>query len=232
MFQKRFSGKIKDVRDSVIAICFSPTPGQIAIIGSGFCISDGGKILTAAHVYNQTPPEFQSKLLGMVMNKRESDGLEHYIWLPLKLIRKDDANDIALFELSDYKKTLLHPLELEDSEKVEAGNDVYFIGFPYAANLMSEGFGVTLVVNRGIISNVKQDGVDPAHPKNWFIVDAINNPGNSGCPLIDAESNKVIGIMNVAFRTKSQTVPNLDIREPMHIGGAKPINLAKSLLKK
>ena len=68
--------------------------------------------------------------------------------------------------------------------------------------------------------------------KNWFLVDSISNPGNSGCPLVDIENNKVVGIMSLAFRTKSQ-VPkynDLDIREPMHIAAAKPINLAKKLL--
>ena len=74
-------------------------------------------------------------------------------------------------------------------------------------------------------------GIDPEHPKNWFIIDAISNPGNSGCPLIDIETNKVIGVMTIAFRTQSKVMRELDIREPMHIAGARPINLAKSLLK-
>ena len=80
------------------------------------------------------------------------------------------------------------------------------------------------------MSNIKRDGVNPEHKRNWFIVDAISNPGNSGCPLIDLETNKVIGVMTIAFSTKSRIQPDLDIREPMHIAGAKPINLAKALL--
>lgn len=225
--------KIKKVRCSVIAIGFSPAPNQMTITGSGFCVSDNGKILTTAHIYNQTPPQFQSKLMGMVMTKQESNGLEHYSWFPLGFIKKEDKDDIVLFQIADYEKTLLKPLELGDSEKVEVGQEAYFIGFPYAAQLINDKFGITLIVNRAIISNIKQDGVDPTHPRNWFIIDAISNPGNSGCPFIDMESNKVIGIMSIAFRTKSQ-VPqynNLDIREPMHIAGAKPINLTKELLK-
>lgn len=224
--------KIKDVRSSVIAIGFSPTPGQVTITGSGFCVSDDGKILTAAHIYSQTPPQFQSKLMGMTMVKQEVNGLEHYTWLPLTFIKKEDKDDISLFQLKDYKKTLLKPLELGNSESVGVGEEAYFIGFPYAAQLMNDGFGITLIVNRTIISNIKHDGIDPHLPRNWFIIDAISNPGNSGCPLIDIETNKVIGLMSIAFRTKSQ-VPkynDLDIREPMHIAGAKPINLAKDIL--
>ena len=72
--------------------------------------------------------------------------------------------------------------------------------------------------------------MDPNQKRNWLIVDAISNPGNSGCPLISTESNKVIGVMTIAFRTQSRVIKELDIREPMHIAGAKPINLAKPLL--
>jgi len=151
--------------------------------------------------------------------------------LPLSFVKKEDKNDVSLFQIEDSEKTLLKPLELGNSDEIEVGQDVYFIGFPYAAQLINEGFGITLVVNRAIVSNIKQDGTDSAHPRNWFIVDAISNPGNSGCPLMDMKTNKVIGVMSIAFRTKSQVekYDDLDIREPMHIAGAKPINLAKNI---
>lgn len=229
MFRKNLNEKIKSVRSSVLAVGFSPTQGKMTITGSGFCISDDGKILTAAHIYNQVPSQFQSKLMGMAMSKQEQGGLEHYTWLPLELIKKRDEDDIALFQVSEYEKTLLKPLEFGTPEKIEVGQEVYFIGFPYAANLLNQGLGVTLIVNRGIISSVKRKSAPP-RPLDWFIVDAISNPGNSGCPLIDVKSNKVIGTMSISFRKQSEKMKDLDIREPMHIAGAKPIGPAKDLL--
>lgn len=231
MSNQKLSKKVKKIRSSIVAIGFSPAPNQITITGSGFCVSNDGKILTAAHVYNQTPPQSQLKIMGMAMTKQEENGLEHYTWLPLKLVKIDGKNDLSLFQLEGYGKTLLKPVELDDSERSEVGDEAYFIGFPYAAQLMNDGFGITLIVNKTIISNIKRDGVDPSHPRNWFIVDAISNPGNSGCPLVNLETNKVVGIMTISFRTKSKTQSSLDIREPMHIAGARPINLAKELLK-
>ncbi len=224
--------KINEVRNSIVAIGFSPEPNKITITGSGFCVSEDGKILTAAHIYNQTPSQFQSKLLAMAMVKQEADGLEHYAMFPISFIKKDDKDDVALFQISDCHKTLLKPLALGDSEKVEVGQEIYFVGFPYAAQLMNDGLGITLIVNRAIVSSVKRDGQDAAHPRNLIIIDAISNPGNSGCPLFDIETNTVIGVMSIAFRTKSQVQKynDLDIREPMHIGGGRPINLAKKLL--
>lgn len=231
MFNSNLKEKIKKVRPSVIAIGFKPSENQITIIGSGFCVGNGGDILSAAHLIAPLSEDQKKNLLGMAMVKQEAEGLEAYNWLPLEIVKTDQKNDLAIFKIKDFGKTLLKPLELDDSEKMEIGDEAYFVGFPYAAQLMNDGFGITLIVNKTIISNIKRDGTDPKLPKNWFIVDAISNPGNSGCPIINADTNKVIGVMTISFRTKSQTQPNLDIREPMHIAGAKPINLAKELLK-
>lgn len=230
MFTQSLKEKIKKTRNSVIAIGFKPAENQITIIGSGFCVGNSGEILSAAHLSIKLSEDQKKNLFGMAMVKQEVEGLETYNWLPLEIIRTDEKNDLALLKIKDFEKTFLKPLELDDSERIEIGDEAYFVGFPYAAQLIKDGFGVTLIVNKTIVSNIKRDGIDPKHPKNWFIVDAISNPGNSGCPIISTETNKVIGVMTISFRTKSQTQQNLDIREPMHIAGAKPINLAKILL--
>lgn len=212
-----------------MAIGYKLNQNQINIIGSGFSIDDKGTIASAAHIYNQLKPEQQKELFGMVMSKKD-DKLEYYTWLQIDFKNKSDINDLILFQLKDYKKTIIKPISIGDSESVEVGDESYFIGFPYAAQLINDGFGITLIVNKTIISSIKRDGVDPKHLRNWLIVDAISNPGNSGCPLIDSESNKVIGIMTISFKTQSKINPQSDIREPMHIAGARPINLIKDLL--
>lgn len=231
MFNKNLTQKIKEVRPAIVAIGFNPTPQQITIIGSGFIVKDR-KIITAAHLYNQINDEQRKNLKANVMVEQVSKDMEKYHWIEIELISKDDKNDLAVFRLKNSSNILKY-LEIDPqySENVEVGQEVYFIGFPYAAQLINDGFGLTLVVNKSIISNVKRDGVDKSHPRNWFIVDAISNPGNSGCPLIEIETNRVVGVMTIAWRVKSQTHKDLDVREPMHIAGAKPINLAKELLK-
>ncbi len=229
MFRKTLIGKIKDVRNSVVAIGFSLDSKQITILGSGFCVSSDGKILTVAHLYNQLNDEQRKKLAAFVITEEGKNDFQRYQWMPIKLINKIDNHDMALFQVDNYKGTLLKKIEIGDSESVEIGQDAYFIGFPYAAQLMNDGFGVTLITNKTMISNIKKDGASPKHERTWFILDAISNPGNSGCPLIDSRTNKVIGIMAITFRMGSQIQKELDIKEPMHICGAKPVNLAKSL---
>jgi S1-C subfamily serine protease len=218
---------IKKVRSSIVAIGFEPAPNQITILGSGFIHQ--GKIITCAHLLNNLSQEQIDKLKASVMFEPEK-GPEIYNWMSIKLVpdKKDMNNDLAIFEFLDQKPQNTEGLVLGDSENIEIGQNVYFIGFPYATQLINDGFGMTLVANKGMISNIKPDA---EFKKVWFIVDGISNPGNSGCPVINAETNEVIGVMSISFRTASQTVKELDIREPMHIAGAKPINLVKPLLK-
>jgi S1-C subfamily serine protease len=232
---KNLQEKIKEIKPAVVAIGFTPNPQQITIIGSGFIVSEDGKIVTAAHLFNNLNEEQIKNLKANVLVGEQGRDLEVYEWISL-IFDKEKINvkdDVAVLKLNLSQKTdlKLTKLDLGDSEETEIGQETYFIGFPYAAQLMNSGFGVTLVVNKGIVSNIKRDGVDIKHPRNWFVIDAISNPGNSGCPIIDVESNKVIGVMSISFRTPSVVMKELDIREPMHIAGAKPINLVKELLK-
>jgi len=227
MFFFSFEKKIKQTKPSIVAIGFSPNPNQVSIIGSGFSITNNGRILSCNHLFNKLEPQQIANLKAMVMTEQ---GIDKYRWLPLSIINRDTDNDLAILQVSDYQKTLLRPLKLGNSDEIDVGNDVYFIGFPYAAQLINDGFGVTLIVNRGVISNIKNPITDLTM-RNWIIIDAISNPGNSGCPLLNKKNNKVIGVMSISFRIQSQTNNTLDIREPMHICAAKPINLAQSLLR-
>lgn len=229
--------KIKEVRQAVVAIGFSPAPNQMTILGSGFIVDRTGRIVSCAHLLNNLNDDQKKGLMANVMVAQPGKDLEAYKWIPIKEISKDVKDDLAVFQLQEVPfdsaqgKSDIKFLEMGDSENVEVGQETYFIGFPYAAQLINDGFGVTLVVNKGIVSNIKRDGTDPEKKRNWLIIDAISNPGNSGCPVIDVDSNKVIGVMSISFRTPSMTVKDLDIREPMHIAGAKPINLVNKLLK-
>lgn len=229
MFLKRLQNKIRKIHSSIIAIGFFPEPGKVKIIGSGFCIDKKhGKFITAAHLWNKLNSQQKENLQAFVMVESvEKRGLERYTWMPIKILSVDLNFDLSIIQLKEIKKNLLVDLALGDSEKVKVGDEVYFIGFPYAAELMNDGLGVTLLINTGIINNIKRNESDV---KILLFVDAISNPGNSGCPLIDKKTNKVIGIMTRSFGMKSKAVPLFEFRIPMHVAAAVPINLVKDLL--
>ena len=116
IFTTKLEDKIRPVRNSIVAIGFHPNPQQITIIGSGFNVSDDGKILTAAHLYNKLKEEQRQSLKAFVMVEQMQKDFERYQWLPIKLINKSDVDDLALFQLEENKnslfaKELAHNLE-------------------------------------------------------------------------------------------------------------------------
>lgn len=220
--------KINLVKKSIVAIGIKTTPTEFKILGSGFFIdSEKGNILSVAHLFANLNDGQTKNLVAMVAEKEENN-LLHYKVLPLEIIDKDIIEDSALLKIEDISNTLLTALELGDETSVSEGQDVYFSGFPYALELINSGFGITQITNRGMISSVKRKSVSPQQ-LDWFIVDAVSNPGNSGCPLFDCETNKVIGIMSITFNAKTK-IQDIVINQPMHIAGAKPISYAKGLL--
>lgn len=252
MFGIDIKNGFKSTKPSVVAIGFKVTQGALNILGTGFCVgrdNDNRLIMSVSHLIKEVPLDKVGDLVAGVLIRTDEFGMDYYAWLPIEEIKHDYDYDIATFHfkkvpaqiVSQIEQTVgkfdfndnkfLPPLILGNSDKTEVGTDVYFLGFPYAGQLVNDGFGLTLVLNKGVVSNIKNDGLRNNHPKNFIIVDAVSNPGNSGSPLIDTDSNKVIGVMSIAFRMQSKTQPNLDIREPMHFCAAKPINLAKELLK-
>lgn len=221
--------QIQLVRNSIVAIGIILPSNQVNIIGSGFCVIDKNHILTANHLFLNLKKEDIPNLVCMVAVTQKGP-LTGYAWLPVEILNKKDTVDAALLKIKSDLATFLTPLNLSSSLTFNEGQEVYLCGYPYAANLMNDGFGITLIANKGIISSVKYSGKDP-YPLDWLFVDTISNPGNSGCPLFDSETNEVIGVMSISFRIQSKTVPILDIREPMHIAGAKPISEVKKEFK-
>lgn len=92
---------------------------------------------------------------------------------------------------------------------VREGQDVVFMGFPIGTVL-----GLSIVTHRGIISAITPVALPSASvtaqrksdqaPEEWNLrrlhqLDGTAYPGNSGGPLLDAESGEVIGVINMVF---------------------------------
>ena len=143
--------------------------------GSGFLISEDGKILTNNHVIAGsqqvvvTLPD-QSKLDAVVLVK-------------------DPANDLGLIQVKAKKK--LPYLRLGDSDPLQVGQKVLAIGNP---------FGLDGTLTTGIISSIGRDIQDESGRvlEGMVQTDAAINPGNSGGPLLDSQGN-VIGINTAIF---------------------------------
>lgn len=163
--------------------------------GSGFLISADGKILTNSHV---------------VANERQLEVTVDQTHYKATLLSRDEANDLALIQISPKKK--LPWLRLGDSEGLQVGQKVLAIGNP---------FGLSGTLTTGVVSSLGRSirGENDQELQGLIQTDAAINFGNSGGPLLDS-SGDVIGI-NTAILG-----PNGNIG----IGFAMPINRAKPLI--
>ena len=96
----------------------------------------------------------------------------------LEEITLPNGQTIKSFKNVEYK-----PLEFLPSKYVKIGNEVCFFGYPFGKENLS--------LHKGIVSSI--------YKKNGVIVYQIDgniNNGNSGGPLIDVKTGKIIGIIS------------------------------------
>jgi hypothetical protein len=137
------------------------------IFGTAFFITKDGLAITNYHVIDGEPPFFV----------RLADGEERR----LRVVRWHEEVDAALLQIDCPEDC--PTVELGRSEPVPMGSDVVVIGTPMTPSL-------SRTVTRGVLSGRRF--MDNGTALQY---DAPVNPGNSGGPIIDAESGRVIGVV-------------------------------------
>jgi S1-C subfamily serine protease len=113
-----------------------------------------------------------------------------------KVVGNDPYSDIALLKIKDASSISLKPIEITDSENLNAGQFVLALANPY---------GDYHSITQGVITSerrsIREAGWRWAGPgdvmDNVVITDTRLNPGYSGGPLVNAQG-KMIGL-NVAY---------------------------------
>lgn len=154
------------------------TQRQQNSLGTGFIISEDGKVLTNYHVINGADEIFITLHSGKKVQA--------------KLLGADQKLDLAVLHIKDNIK---HDVAvLGDSDKAVVGDWVLAVGNP---------FGLGQTVTAGIIS-AKGRVLGSGPYDNFIQTDASINPGNSGGPLFNMDG-EVIGI-NTAIIANGQGI--------------------------
>ncbi|MCZ8191214.1 MAG: trypsin-like peptidase domain-containing protein [Microcystis sp. LE19-338.1B] len=147
--------------------------------GSGFIISNDGKIITNAHVV-----EGADKVTVTLKDGRTIDG---------KVLGSDPLTDVAVVQVETSN---LPTVKLGNSDSLQVGEWAIAIGNP---------LGLDNTVTTGIISakerNSSQIGASDKRV-DFLQTDAAINPGNSGGPLLN-DRGEVIGV-NTAIIQNAQ----------------------------
>ena len=157
-------------KDSVAYISASTAQGQAT--GSGFLVSNDGRIVTNEHVVDGADQ------VTVKLGTRGAEQTAH-------VLAADASKDLALLQV-DGGTGGAKPLSFDDSSRVQVGDTTYAIGNPY---------GLDHTFTSGIVSALGRDiqAPDGTPIAGAIQTDAAINPGNSGGALLDRDG-KVIGI--------------------------------------
>jgi len=154
---------IKNQVSVVLIVCYNRYNREIGT-GSGFIVSNDGKVITNYHV-------IQRAVSAEVITYDEKS------YKVSKVLDYDIDGDIALLQVENLNT--IPPVILGDSDKVEIGDEVLAIGSPY---------GLQNTISDGIVSGRRKgDGYD------LIQTTAALSPGSSGGALFNM-NGEVIGI--------------------------------------
>ncbi|MDQ1235494.1 serine protease Do [Paenibacillus sp. SORGH_AS306] len=150
-------------------------------LGSGFLYNKQGDIITNAHVV--------AGALNVKVKTADARTLDG------KVIGIGTDMDIAVVRVPELADT--EPLSLAQNSNADVGDNVLALGSP---------LGLQNTITTGIISGVGRDfTIDPYVYTNLYQISAPIAPGNSGGPLIHADTGEVLGI-NSAMASESNTI--------------------------
>ena len=226
---------IEGVRPSIVGIGTSYPPRQPigdrrpdSLRGTGFVVGNGQLVVTNYHVLPELL-DYENQQMLVVFSGRGRQARVH----PAEIAAQDPAHDLVVLRIASEP---LPVLALGDAASVREGDAVAFTGFPIAGVL-----GLYPVTHRGMVSAITPvartadaardlSGVQMQRMRNPFDVfqlDATAYPGNSGSPLYDLATGRVLGVVNSVFVKESRESV---LERPSGISYAIPVNWVRQLL--
>lgn len=197
------STTIAQVKPSIVMVgaYLETASPRFTLLGTGFAV---GASLVATNLHVVQPAGGLADGASLAILQHDGDGRDHVRLAQVH--SRDDIHDLALLRTDGPP---LAPLALGDSEALREGAAIAFTGFPIGAAL-----GFSPVTHRGIVAAVTS--IAPPSPNassldakrvraiksgtfRIFQLDATAYPGNSGGPVYDPTTGRVLGIINMVF---------------------------------
>lgn len=148
-------------------------------IGSGFIYNDKGDIITNAHVVEGAE----------IVIVKTSDAQKY----PGVVIGRGDTEDIAVIRVPQLAN--IEPISMEVENRADIGVEVIALGSP---------LGLQNTVTTGIISGIDREfEIDQFKYEKAYQISAPITNGNSGGPLLDRYTGKVIAINSAGTQQAS-----------------------------
>ena len=200
--------------------------------GTGFVVGDGNLLITNAHVLPD-PVGDSSKSALVIQLASETGPLE---MRPAVVAELDTTHDLVLLR---FDGSPLPALRVADTRDIHEGLSIAFIGFPIGGVL-----GFRPVTHRGIISSITAVALPAPNSQQLnektvrrlregsfdiYQLDATAYPGNSGGPVLNAQTGEVVGVINMVLvkGTKESA-----LSQPTGISYAIPARFIEELIRR
>lgn len=197
---------------------------------TGFVVGRGRHVITNAHALPDLLDTQNRETLAVFIGQGKLIESRRAV-----KVATDSQHDLTLLEIDGAP---LPALRLGESRRPREGQDIAFTGFPIGVVL-----GLFPVTHTGIISAISPIAIPvPAagqldsttlnrlknEPYEVLQLDATAYPGNSGSPLYEPDTGRVIGVINKVFVQESKETV---LEKPSGITYAIPIRYVQALLK-
>lgn len=221
-------------RPSVLPVgTFNATDNpRFSFRGTGFVVGDGSLLATCFHVLPEgAEVDSGPRLVALIRRDTERESEVR----TLRVVATDRLRDLALLRIEG---TPLPALTLDDAPGAREGQSVALMGYPIGGVL-----GFAPVVHRGIVSSITQANLPMQSARqldaktvarlregnfDLYQLDATAYPGNSGGPLLDAGSGRVLGVVSSVLLKGGRESA---LSQPTGITYAIPVAPLRDLLK-
>ena len=224
---------IAGLKASVVPVgTFSATDSpRFTFRGSGFVVGDGSLVATNFHVLPATTDFELGQSLAVMVPRNAEAGVARRA----RVVASDRLTDLALLKIEG---TPLPAVSLADPASAREGQSIGLMGFPIGGQL-----GFSPVTHRGIIASITSVAVPASTAQQLdpravmrlregnfevFQLDATAYPGNSGGPVFDADSGRVLAIVNMVLVKGSRESA---LTNPSGISYAIPVRHLIELMK-
>jgi len=200
--------------------------------GTGFIVGDGTLVATCWHVLPPAADTDNGPRMVVMTSRSETNAQLRRV----RVVASDRTRDLALLQFLDGPA--LPALALADAGSAREGQDVALMGYPIAGTL-----GFAPVTHRGIVASITTANlpaptsaqldaraISQLRNGNFELLqlDATAYPGNSGGPLFDAATGRVLGIVNMVLVKGNRESA---LSSPTGITYAVPVAYLHELLK-
>lgn len=202
----------------------NPSTQSVDFLGSAFAVRQDGYLFTAADVVKDSTELLISPTedpAGFQPTSREQ-----LRCFGARLVSVDTKHNVALLKLGDSAKLSLPPDLLGESEGLQPGAELMYLGFPFGRH-----GSMALTARAGLLAAKVQN---PDGVRN-LLVEGVAYSGSAGGPLIDVRRGRIVGVLLTPLALLPKTAPQPGGKFAMpsqtDLSIAAPIEAATALLR-